>query len=215
MRVLIYSLKGGQGKTTHAVSYAQYAGLKMLTNDHQNGTIEIYGRLFPPGSIKALKPGERFDPQAYPDTVFDFAGPFDERVVAAARAADVCVVPICFQSTADAVPALSTIATLQRYTQDITVVINNTERDEVEVITEILKAQFPTVPAFVVNRSRYIWRLADEGRTLLELVALGGLYEHSLRKMVPQIKALYRHLDGYRRVEPSVFEPVRLFANSR
>jgi hypothetical protein len=215
VRVLIYSLKGGQGKTTHSVSYAQYAGLKMVTNDHQNGTLEIYGRILPRGHLKAIKPGERFDPAAYPDTVFDFAGAFDERVVAAARASDVCVVPICFQSTADAVPALSTVATLQRYTREIVVVINNTEKDEVEVIQEILKAQFPTVPVFVVNRSRYIWRLADEGRTLLELVALGGLYEHSLRNMVPQIKALYRHLDQYRRIEPSSFEPVRLFANRR
>lgn len=216
MRVLFYSIKGGQGKTTHAVSYAKYARLRVLTNDHQNGTLEIYGGMFPPGDLSALRPEDPFDPADHPDTVFDFAGPVDRRVIAAARAADACVVPVCFQSTADMVPAISTIGALTKLNRNVAAVINNTDRDVVELVRQILIEHFPAVPIFVVNKSRYVWRLADEGRTLMELVTLGGLYEHTLKRMIPQIEALYRYLDRHRvEVSRSAFEPVRLFGGLR
>ncbi|WP_181703891.1 hypothetical protein [Chthonobacter albigriseus] len=218
MRALFYSIKGGQGKTTHAVSYAKHARLRLVTNDHQNGTLEIYGGVFPPGHLTAVRPEDSFDPLRHPDTVFDFAGYLDGRVIAAARASDVCVVPVCFQSTADMVPAISTVRALLKLNPNVTVVINNTERDVIPLVREILGEQFPDLPVFVVNKSRYVWRLADEGRTLLELVTLGGLYEHTLRKMIPQVEALYRHLDRFRyraEVDRTAFEPIRLFGGLR
>jgi len=107
----------------------------------------------------------------------------------------VCVVPLCFQSTADLMPAVKTVLTLQTYAKRIVIVINNTEAVHVPELTEVLSERFPDIPLFVVNRSRYIAKLADEGMTLFDLFSLGGLHAFALRHVIPQIKALYAHLD--------------------
>ena len=41
MNLLFYSAIGRQGKTTHAIGYAQHAKAKLYTNDIQNATKEL------------------------------------------------------------------------------------------------------------------------------------------------------------------------------
>ena len=47
MTVFFYSIKWGQGKTTHAVGYAKHAGTVLVTNALDNGTAEIYEAALP------------------------------------------------------------------------------------------------------------------------------------------------------------------------
>ena len=42
MITFFYSIKGGQGKTTHAVGYAKHRGAVLVTNDIDTGTADIY-----------------------------------------------------------------------------------------------------------------------------------------------------------------------------
>ena len=116
-------------------------------------------------------------------------------MVEAAKAASVCVVPLCYQSTADLMPAVKTVLTLQTYARRLVIVINNTEAAHVPSFQSVLSERFPEVPIFVVNRSRYIAKLPDDGLTLFDLFSLGGLHAFALRHVIPQIKALYAHLD--------------------
>ena len=93
-------------------------------------------------------------------------------------------------------PAVKTVLTLQQYAKRLVIVINNTEAAFVPDLKSVLTERFPEVPIFVVNRSRYIAKLADEGMTLFDLFTLGGLHAFALRHVIPQIKALYAHLDA-------------------
>jgi hypothetical protein len=72
MSILFYNMKGGQGKTTHAVGYASYAGVPLVTNDFENGTAEIYRALLPAEQIAILKPGQKLEGFADKNVVFDF-----------------------------------------------------------------------------------------------------------------------------------------------
>jgi len=58
MSVFFYSIKWGQGRTTHAVGYARYAGALLVSNDFENGTAEIYQAALPQGTCQILKPGQ-------------------------------------------------------------------------------------------------------------------------------------------------------------
>ena len=79
---------------------------------------------------------------------------------------------MCFQSTADLMPAVKTVLTLKKYAKRIVIVINNTEAVHVEELKFVLTGRFPEIPVFVVNRSRYIAKLADDGLTLFDLFSL-------------------------------------------
>ena len=93
-------------------------------------------------------------------------------------------------------PAVKTVLALQKYAKHLVLLINNTEAVYVSDVKDVLSERFPDIPIFIVNRSRYISKLPDEGMTLFDLSALGGLHAFALRNVIPQIKALYAHLDA-------------------
>ena len=92
-------------------------------------------------------------------------------------------------------PAVKTVLALQKHAKRLVILINNTEGSFVPELKQVLSERFPDIPIFVVNRSRYIAKLADDGLTLFDLFSLGGLHAFALRNVIPQIKALYSHLD--------------------
>ena len=51
----------------------------------------------------------------------------------------------------------------------------------------------------VVNHSRYIARLADDGLTVFDLAEIGGIERYQLRTLLPQIETLYALLDSHTR----------------
>lgn len=113
----------------------------------------------------------------------------------AARIADAVVVPLSYQSTADLMPAVKTVAALEEHCDRIAILVNNTDPVHVPELKAVLANRFPAVPVLVVNRSRYIGRLADDGLTVFDLAELGALNRFHLRHILPQIRDLYMWLD--------------------
>lgn len=148
----------------------------LLTNDLDNGTADIYDAALPDGRIVTLEPGQSVKDWAkhFKGTplVIDFGGFVESRVIEAAEIADITVVPLSYQSTADLMPAVKTITALEPYTDDILILVNNTAPEHVNDLIAVLASRFPRLPVQVVSHSRYISRLADDGLTVFELAEL-------------------------------------------
>jgi hypothetical protein len=98
--------------------------------------------------------------------VINFGGFVESRVVEAAKLADVTIVPLSYQSTADLMPAVKTVSAIEPHCRSIAILINNTAPAHVVDLKSILASRFPTLPVLVVNSSRYISRLADDELTI-------------------------------------------------
>ncbi len=148
----------------------------LLTNDLDNGTADIYDAALPDGRIVTLEPGQSVKDWAkhFKGTplVIDFGGFVESRVIEAAEIADITVVPLSYQSTADLMPAVKTITALEPYTDNILILVNNTAPEHVKDLIAVLASRFPRLPVQVVSHSRYISRLADDGLTVFELAEL-------------------------------------------
>lgn len=127
--------------------------------------------------------------------VIDFGGFIESRVIEAADMADVVVVPLSYQSTADLMPAVKTVTTIQPHCARIVILINNTAPEHVDQLEDVLRSRFPKVAVLIVNHSRYISRIADDGLTVFDIAEFGGLKRHQLRHILPQIETLYAYLD--------------------
>ena len=164
MTVFFYSIKGGQGKTTHAVGYATHAGAVLLTNDIDTGTADIYEAALPAGRIVTLEPGQSVKDWATyfkgEPLVIDFGGFVESRVIEAAQMADVTIIPLSYQSTADLMPAVKTVTAIQPYCEHIAILINNTDASHISDLQGVLAVRFPKMPVFVVNHSRSSRRCA-------------------------------------------------------
>ena len=171
----------------------------LVTNDLDNGTADIYEAALPGGRIVTLEPGQSLKTVAARfkgrPLVIDFGGFVESRVLEAADMADVTVVPLSYQSTADLMPAVKTVTALQPHCARIVVLINNTAPEHVGELEDVIRRRFPKVAVLLVNHSRYISRIADDGLTVFDIAALGGLERHQLRHILPQIETLYAYLD--------------------
>lgn len=105
------------------------------------------------------------------------------------------MVPLAFQSTADLMPAVKTVTALEPYCRNIVLLINNTKPEHIDGLRTVLKTRFPKLPVLVVSHSRYIARIADDGLSVTDIAALGGIERYQLRNILPQVAALYRLLD--------------------
>lgn len=196
MNILFYSRKGGQGKTTHAIGFASYKKADFYTNDFGNSTIEIFASLFKNKNqeFKELAPDEKIEIGQDKSNIFDFGGFLDSRIINVAKFVDCCVVPIFYQSRADLVPAVQTIIELEKYNKNIVILINNTDKEYIGQIQSALSKKFKH-KIFIVNKSKYINRLADEGKTIFDLFNQGGLEKYMLKNLVDQIKSFYNYLE--------------------
>ena len=171
----------------------------LVTNDIDNGTADIYEAALPGGRIVTLQPGQTLksirDCLKGKPLVIDFGGFVESRVIEAAQMADITVVPLSYQSNADLTPAVKTVTAIQPYCRQLVILINNTVPEHVKDLQQVLASRFPDVPVLVVNHSRYISRIADDGLTVFDIAALGGLERHQLRHILPQIETLYAYLD--------------------
>ena len=172
----------------------------MITNDLDTGTADIYEQALSADRIVMLQPGQALADIVAPlqgtPVVIDFGGFVESRVIEAATLADITVVPLAYQSTADLLPAIKTVTAIASYCKSIILLINNTAPEHVPDLKALLHKRFPEVPILVVNRSRYISRLADLGLTVSEIAKLEAIARHQLRHVLPQIQILYAALDA-------------------
>lgn len=122
----------------------------------------------------------------------------ESRVPLAAKLSDLCVVPIHYQSRGDLIPAIKTITNLETYNSNIVILINNTPKSVARDLKETLQTRFPDYPVFIINPSKYIARMADEGLTPFELFELNGTDRYALRYIMPQLIEFHSYLDNFK-----------------
>lgn len=197
MKILFYSSKGGQGKTTHAISYAKHRGALYFTNDYESGTVEIYKDIFPEDQLHIIRNEDSLNLPADLDVVFDFGGWVDERIESIAKVCDVVVVPLFYQSMADLMPCIKTVNTLKELNENVVILINNTDKKDVDDLKKGLNKKFPERKIFVVNKSKFIPRLANEGKTIQRLASENALNKYLLRDLLDQLNVFYTYLDKF------------------
>ncbi len=197
MKVLFYSIKGGQGKTTHSISYAKHRDCLYITNDHESGTINIYSKMFAENQLQVIKPDDSLNIPSDYDIVFDFGGWVDERVKQISKLCDVVVIPLNHQSSADLMPCMKLVDSLSKYNKNIAILINNTDKSDSKELAQHLSEKYPHLKVFVVNKSKYISRLANEGKTVADLAEEGGLTKHMITPLNDQFNNLYNYLDNF------------------
>ena len=197
MKILFYSSKGGQGKTTHAISYAKHRGALYFTNDYESGTVEIYKDIFPEDQLHIIRNEDSLNLPVDLDVVFDFGGWVDERIESIAKICDVLVVPLFYQSMADLMPCIKTVNTLKGLNENVVILINNTDKKDVDDLKKGLNKKFPERKIFVVNKSKFIPRLANEGKTIERLASENALNRYLLRGLLDQLNVFYTYLDKF------------------
>lgn len=200
-KVLFYNAKGGQGKTTLSVHYALYSGSCFYTNEYKVGTEDLYKEIL---THKGRNP-ERFQIIARDEgrltiedkSVFDFGGSLDGKIPAVARACDLCVIPIHYQSKAELRPLFIMLSALSEFNRHILIVINNTESAFIPSLESGLIRE-TSYPVKIVKHSAFMTYLANEGLTPFQLGdQIKGAPRKALMILQNQLRALFDFIVEY------------------
>lgn len=186
MKITVFNLKGGQGKTTISLSLALLRGFLVVTNDEYSPIDKV----LPKGHVKHLKQGEALP--SVPDSVniiYDFGGHPDFRVIEAAKQSDWVIVPIVYDSPLDMQTAIKTIREVETHNKHIVIVINRTKKGDLDKARKVLD-QFFNHPVFEVKQSTAFIKMVEKKKSIKDLMKDSYLFGYHYKLPHEQIEAI-------------------------
>ncbi len=193
LKIVIYSLKGSQGKTSLSAAIAKEEGFGIITNEPHSPL----HRIFSPKLLIKLKRSQLLPtPEELDgaDIIFDFGGFLDDRVIAGLEMSQVVVVPIVDVDILNIEGFVSTINEIQPYNNNIVIVLNMMTEDNKQALrAEIGKYKLP-YPIFEINKSKALRAVIAEGKAVSEFIKEGGLRAFWYKTVQDQLTNLIKYL---------------------
>ena len=189
MKIVVWNLKGGQGKTVLSVAIAMLKDFYVVTNDVHSPIDEVLGE------DRALRMGMRDELPKVPaelDLIYDFGGYPDARIIQAAKQADFIIVPIIYESPLEMQVTINALSEIEKYTDRIIIVLNKAKPGDFEKAQTVLAEFDYEYPIFEVKQSTAFSRAIEHKKSLQQMVDESPLFSFHYSKPLEQIRNLIK-----------------------
>lgn len=191
MRITVFTLKGGQGKTSISLALALLYDFLVVTNDEYSPIDKVLSK----GQVKHLKQNESLPPvPADVDLIFDFGGYPDGRVLDALACSDWVIIPVIYDSPLEMQTAIKTIREIEQFNKNILLVVNRTHKGTFEAAKTILDG-FVKYPLFEVKQSTAFSKMVTEGKSIRQLMDDNFLLGYHYKVPLQQVEAIKSYMD--------------------
>ena len=189
MKIVVWNLKGGQGKTVLSIAIAMLEDFYVVTNDVHSPIDEVIGE------DRALRMGMRDPLPEVPEginLIYDFGGYPDARIIDAAKQADVVIVPIIYESPLEMQVTLNALGEIEKYNDKIVIVLNKAKAGDFEPAKAVFEQFDIHYPVFEVKQSTAFSRAIEHKKSLQQMVDETPLFSFHYSKPLEQVRNLIK-----------------------
>jgi cellulose biosynthesis protein BcsQ len=192
-KVVIFSLKGGQGKTTISLALAQETGFGVITNDFYSPLQQF----LPKERILKLEPDQDL-PNAKAlkeaDVIFDYGGYLDKRLIPALEMSDCVGIPVTEFGDLETEGFVHTVDEVKRYNKNIFIILNKIDDETADQVrTELKKNKYP-YPVFEIKKSKVFQEIRSKKKAMSEILKEGGLKKYMYTPVYKQLSEVIKHI---------------------
>lgn len=189
-KILIWSRKGGVGKTNISAQLAFMLDFPVITND----MISPLFNLFP---NKAFISENGALPKLYPKgIIYDFGGFSDNRIPEIASKSSIVIVPT-LPEYSDLLGCLKTLQELKKYSHNIIVIANRVRKPEqLEYVKKTVSKEIgKDVKVFPINDSRGLPNIYHYQKSIGEIAKIQAFGLRNYSKILGQFKTLSNEIN--------------------
>lgn len=190
---VLWSLKGGVGKSSISANLAYTLGYGIVTNDVYS-PIE---KVMPKGRYSKLLPKQDIPAQVLQKNqgiLFDFGGYLDGRIKDAVKVSKYVMIPIIEADDFNIQGLISSIAELSTITDKIIIILNKMKKDQMVLIkSELRRHEYP-YPIFEIGSSTALIRVIRQKESIRDMVKRGGLLGYMYKDVSEQFERLISYL---------------------
>jgi len=190
MKITVFNLKGGQGKTTISLALALSYGFFIVTNDEYSPIDKI----LPQGHVKYLTQNEELPnvPDHIP-VIYDFGGYPDERLIQTLNISDWVLVPLIYESPLDMQVAIKTLREIEQHNKNILIILNKAKKGDLEKANQVLSGFFD-YPLYELKQSTAFVNMVTKKKSLQDLIQSNKLLGYNYKKPLEQIQAIKKFI---------------------
>ena len=193
-KITVYSLKGGQGKTSVSVNLALEEDYGIITNDYYS-PIELvlpeerYLKLRPEDDLPSAEDlnGARI--------IFDCGGYLDSRVIPALEMSSWVIIPIAEYDTLCGKGLIDTIREVSPYNNNIIILLNKVGGDMVGAIKKELERNQYLYPIFEIKPSKVMQQIFTKRKSISEITKEEILNKRQFQLVEAQFQKLINFLN--------------------
>ena len=195
MKIVIFNLKGGQGKSSIALNLALSMKFDVISNDK----ISKLEQILPEDNFMKIEKNEDFpDIIENLDVIYDLGGWIDERALKPIINSDMVIIPMINTEMNNEV-SINSINQIKKFNNNIVIIANKCKKNDYDFVCNLIKEYFPNddFPIFEIMDTTAFEQMIKRRMPIMDIVEVDHLLGYNYKKINTQFNRIIDFIKNF------------------